>query len=101
MAEQKSYLTESETYPFRLYETQEMARLLRVTKHYIYRLVTKKVISPIKSRCAKNKNPKYCRSYFLDSELIKGINYRFPMLLPQEKKEIVRRLQKSSRLKRC
>ena len=88
MLKRYMYLESARYYPFSLYTVQEAAQLLRVTKYYIYKLVKQGVIKPIKARCGKGKNPKYCRSYFLNGELIKALDYRFPELLPQQKREI-------------
>jgi len=73
------YLKKSREYPFRLYTTAEAAEILRVSKHFIYKMVWKKMIKPIKQKCSSGRQQKYCKSFFTDAELIRAIDRRLSM----------------------
>ena len=70
------YFKKSRDYPIRLYTTNEAAEIMRVSKHYIYKMTWKKMLIPIKQKCSKGKQKKYCKSFFTDAELIRAINKR-------------------------
>lgn len=94
MTKADSYLSKCRDYPFRLYTTLEFAQLLRVSRWYIYDLIRKGIVKPIKSRTNENKNPKYATSYYTDSMIMAAIDYRFPGIKNLQKKELKCKLNK-------
>lgn len=94
MTKADSYLSKCRDYPFRLYTTLEFAQLLRVSRWYIYGLIRKGIIRPIKARTRDEKKEKYAASYYTDSMIIAAMNYRFPGINKMHRKELVSRLRK-------
>lgn len=81
----ESYLNRCRNYPFRLYTSKETAELLRCSVHYVYKLCSRGILKPIKSRCNPGKDSRFTRNFFTDEDIEKGINFRFNLKALEEK----------------